>query len=157
MKSLRLFIILTTVLLTSCLKEQSKSFDKQEIISEIQTMFENYHEAIKQDGLTAEFDYLDSSDDFFWVPPGYKSALKNDSIKAILLQNNKSIQSISFDFETLEIFPLSEKIANYSGIVKGIMIDTSNLTSNFKIIESGTLIKRTDGWKLLNGQSRNLD
>ncbi|WP_250433904.1 hypothetical protein [Hanstruepera flava] len=157
MKPISLYFLLILILSTSCKKEQSKALDKLQVISEIETMFDEYHEAIKQDGLPAEFDYLDDSDDFFWVPPGYQSAIKYDSIKAILILNNKSIQSISFEFQTLEIFPLSSEIANYSGIVKGKMVDTANVISNFKIIESGTLIKRTDGWKLLNGQSRNLD
>ncbi len=51
------------------------------------------------------------------------------------------------------MFPLSEKIANYSGIVKGSMIDTSGIKASVLIIESGTVIKRLDGWKLLSGQS----
>ncbi|PNQ73789.1 hypothetical protein C1T31_05500 [Hanstruepera neustonica] len=157
MKYLKLNALLLIFVLLGCQKEKAEVFNKEETITEIKSMFDNYHEAIKQNGLPAEFDYLDDSDDFFWVPPGYKSVIKYDSIKSILIQNNKSIQSISFEFETLEIFPLSPEIANYSGIVKGKMIDTANATSNFKIIESGTLIKRTDGWKLLNGQSRNLD
>lgn len=157
MKYSRLYSFLIIFLVLGCQKEQSKEFAKAQIIAEIETMFHNYHLAIKDNGLPAEFDYLDSSEDFFWVPPGYKSAIKYDSIKAILIENNKSIQSISFEFETLEVFPLSEIIANYSGIVKGKMTDTAQVTSSFKIIESGTLIKRSNGWKLLNGQSRNLE
>ena len=156
MKFIHLFTLFILILF-GCKKEQSKTWYETQVINEIETMFNAYHEAIKQNGLSAEFDYLDNSDDFFWVPPGYTSVIKYDSIKAILLHNDKSIQSISFEFESLEIFPLSPEIANYSGIVKGEMIDTANATSNFKIIESGTLIKRTDGWKLLNGQSRHLD
>lgn len=157
MKYSRLCSFLIILVVLGCNKEQSKEFDKAQIITEIETMFQNYHQAIKENGLPAEFDYLDTSEDFFWVPPGYKSAIKYDSIKAILIENNKSIQSVSFEFETLEVFPLSKKIANYSGIVKGKMTDTSQVTSFFKIIESGTLIKHADGWKLLNGQSRNLE
>lgn len=157
MKYSKLYSFLIIILVLGCKKEQTKKLDKTQIVSEIEMMFNDYHEAIKQNGLPAEFDYLDNSNDFFWIPPGYKSTVKYDSIKAILIENNKSIQSISFEFETLEIFPLTPEIANYSGSVKGEMLDTSNVTSNFKIIESGTLIKRADGWKLLNGQSRNLD
>jgi len=33
------------------------------------------------------------------------------------------------------------------------MIDTSGIKSSAIIIESGTVIKRSDGWKLLSGQS----
>lgn len=157
MKYLRLLTISIIITLTHCKERPSQDFNSDTIIAEIQTMFKNYHDAIKKDGLTAEFDFLDDSDDFFWVPPAYKSALKYDSIKRILIENNKSIKQVSFEFETLEIFPLTRTIANYSGIVIGTMTDTSQVASVFKIIESGTLIKRLDGWKLLNGQSRNLE
>lgn len=130
--------------------------NKEIIEREIRQMFDNYHNDIKKDGLKAEFKYLDNSSDFFWVPPGYDSALSFDSVKTILLSNSKFIHSIEFSWDTLQVFPLTNTIANYSEIVNGIMIDTSNTKSTFKIIESGTLIKRKDGWKLLNGQSRNL-
>jgi hypothetical protein len=33
------------------------------------------------------------------------------------------------------------------------MSDTSGKTSSFSLIESGVLIKREDGWKLLSGQT----
>jgi len=36
------------------------------------------------------------------------------------------------------------------------MIDTSGVKSSVQIIESGTVIKRKDGWKLLSGQSATL-
>ena len=149
------FLILT---LFSC-KHQTETLnqkDKEIIELEIHQMFDNYHNDIKKDGLKAEFKYLDNSSDFFWVPPGYDSALSFDSVKTILLSNSKFIHSIEFSWDTLQVFPLTHAIANYSGIVNGIMIDSLNTKSTFKIIESGTLIKRKDGWKLLNGQSRNL-
>lgn len=39
------------------------------------------------------------------------------------------------------------------GIVKGSMLDTSGIKASILIIESGTVIKRSDGWKLIRGQS----
>ena len=148
------FCMIFLVTLISC--DQSNKLNETEkelIISEVIEMFDNYHNDVKEDGLTAEFKYLDQSDDFFWVPPGYKSALAYDSIRHILENNAKSFQAIEFKWETLQIYPLSEKIANYSGIVKGSMTDTSGNKSSVIIIESGTIIKRSDGWKLLSGQS----
>ena len=41
--------------------------------------------------------------------------------------------------------------------MNGQTIDTAGIESNVLIIESGTLIKRGDGWKLLSGQSAILD
>lgn len=152
--SKNLIVLLFIAVLTSC--SQTKTLDeheKAEISSEITDMFNDYHKDILDGGLLAEFKYLDESSDFFWVPPGYASALSYDSVKSILEVNHKLLQSADFSWESLQIFPLSNEIANYSGIVEGIMTDTSGLASNVRIIESGTVIKRSDGWKILNGQS----
>ena len=127
--------------------------EKKRISEEVKTMFGHYHDAIKKEGLTGEFKYLDSSNDFFWVPPGYTSTLSFDSVKAILEKNAPSFKAIEFSFDTLQIFPLSSSLANYSGIVSGTMVDTAGISSSVKIIESGTVVKRADGWKLLCGQS----
>ena len=116
-------------------------------------MFSNYHDDIRRDGLTAEFKYLDSSADFFWVPPGYNSALSYDSVRTILEGNAKLFSGVEFSWTTLQIYPLTDEIATYSGIVNGAMTDTSGNVSSMQIIESGSVIKRADGWKLLNGQS----
>ena len=120
-------------------------------------MFNNYHGDIKKEGLTAEFKYLDQSSDFFWVPPGYNSALDYDSVYIILVNNAKMFSEVIFEWNTLQIFPLTEEIANYSGIVEGSMTDTSGIVNAVLIIESGTVVKRSDGWKLLSGQSAVLE
>ncbi len=116
-------------------------------------MLNDYHAAIKKDGLIAEFNYLDDSLDFFWVPPGYQSALSYDSVRTILEANAKAFKSTDLSWYTLEVFPQSNSLATYTGIVKGTMTDTANQTTNVSIIESGTLIKRENGWKLLCGQA----
>ena len=116
-------------------------------------MLHAYHKAIAQNGLKAEFAYLDSSEQFFWVPPGYTSALDFDSVKSILLQNDKAMEQVDFHWEELELFVLSPKIVNFTGIVGGQMLDTAGVASPVHIIESGSCIKRKDGWKLLSGQS----
>lgn len=127
--------------------------DKEEIIAEVSEMFEAYHNDIRMDGLTAEFAYLDDSEDFFWVPPGYNSALSYDSVRSILLTNAKLFKAVMFAWDTLQIFPLTFDIASYSGIVSGSMTDTTGNVSKVLIIESGTVIRRSDGWKILSGQS----
>ena len=150
----QIFGIVILMTLTSCSQtDKLNESEKELIINDVIEMFGNYHNDIRKDGLTAEFKYLDQSSDFFWVPPGYKSALSYDSVRQILEINAKSFQAIEFNWDTLQVFPLSDKIANYSGIVKGSMIDTSGIKSSVIIIESGTVIKRSDGWKLLSGQS----
>ena len=116
-------------------------------------MFENYHAEIKVGGLTTEFAYLDSSADFFWVPPGYNAALSYDSVRTILESNAKLFEAVEFSWDTLQVFPLSNDIATYAGIVNGVMTDTSGTIQRMRLIESGTLIKRKNRWKLLSGQS----
>lgn len=152
--SKNLFYLLIIASLTSC--SQTKSLteeEKVEITGDVKAMFNDYHRDILADGLIAEFKYLDKSSDFFWVPPGYESSLSYDSVKSILETNNKSLQSVDFSWESLQVFPLSIDIANYTGIVKGIMTDTAGVRSRMRVIESGTVIKREDGWKILSGQS----
>lgn len=127
------------------------------IKSEVEIMFKNYHMSIAEKGLTAEFDFLDNSDDFFWVPPGYQSALSYDSVHTILTQNALVFKQVNFEWDTLRINPLHKNLASFTGIVSGTMETHSGEITSMKIIESGTVIKRKDGWKLLNGQSALLD
>ena len=136
--------------------KDSNKLNREVVIREVQQMLDNYHDDIKKGGLTAEFKYLDDSEDFFWVPPGYESALTYDSVKTILETNASNFRNVEFHWDALQIFPLTNEISNYSGIVGGRLTDTSNNSIIVSIIESGTLIKRHDGWKLLNGQSANL-
>jgi len=131
--------------------------EKGQVTSEVIDMFDNYHADIKAGGLTAEFAYLDSSADFFWVPPGYKAALSYDSVKTILEGNALLFQEVDFRWDTLQVFPLSNEIATYTGIVKGEMTDTTGVVAKMRLIESGTLIKREGDWKLLSGQSAVLE
>lgn len=148
--------LLFAVIFNSYGQKALSSESKDAITREIQKMFDNYHNDITKNGLTSEFKYLDESSDFFWVPPGYEKVLDYDTIKKILIENSKAINFIEFSWESIKIFPLTNKIANYSGIAKCVQVDINNNPITFKIIESGTLIKRKDGWKFLNGQSRNL-
>ena len=154
------FLALSIVfLLTSCAQVQEKSNDdwsKEVVIKEVIQMFDDYHRDIEAQGLTAEFEYLDSSDDFFWVPPGYNSTLSYDSVRLILEKNALAFTEVKFSWETLIVLPLTDQIATYSGIVIGAMKDTAGVESPVRIIESGTVIKREDGWKLLCGQSATL-
>ena len=119
-------------------------------------MFDAYHKAIDDEGLLGEFPFLDTSANFFWVIPGSKTAIGIDSVKAILTATAPQFSEVHFHWQSLDIFPLSNTLANFTGITKGSMKDTSGVDSQVSIVESGTVIKRSDGWKLLSGQSANL-
>ena len=131
--------------------------DKANIIKEIHQTLSNYYSDIKKDGLTAELKYLDHSADFFWVPPGYAGAISYDSVSTILKQNAPLFSLIDNSYDTLRIIPLSRDLATYTGRLKSIMTDTSNKSISFSLLETGVLIKRDDGWKLLHGQTTTLN
>jgi len=150
-------IFIFLVLFSCAPSPELNSAKKDEIRKEVQQFLMNYHEAIAKDGLTAEFDYLDASPNFFWVPPGYASALKYDSVRSILESNAKNFSEVQFTWRTLDLFPMSNSFVNFSGIVDGKMTDLSGVTAQMSILESGTIIKRAEGWKLLSGQSRMLN
>jgi hypothetical protein len=131
----------------------SQEHNEEATIKEILAMFDDYHRDISEYGLRGEFDYLDSTEEFFWVPPGYSESLTYDSVRTILEQNAPAFDRIHYSWDQLKIFPFNADLASYTGIVRGSMTDTAGKTIQVRIIESGTVIKRKAGWKLLNGQS----
>jgi len=127
--------------------------EKTIIVNEVAETLENYYSDIADKGLMAEFDYLDSSRDFFWVPPGSAVALSYDSIYRVLGQNAQMFRSIVSEWDTLGITPLSPELALYTGRLRSTATDTSGVTSTVRLVETGLMIKRRDGWKLLSGQT----
>lgn len=142
-----LFILLV---LAGC----SKQMDSSQVRQDAFDMLHHYHEAMERDGLLAEFEFLDDSPEFFWIPPGYMSALDYDSVKTILENNAPAISSIQIKWENLEVNALTSETATFHGVVISAMTDTSGQVNSARMLESGTLIRRTDGWKLLSGQTR---
>jgi len=140
----------------SCSPETAQdSYSRDAVISEVRTMTDNFFNDINKEGFEAEFRYLDSTDDFFWVIPGSDQAIDYDSVYTILKQSAPDFDQIKFHWDQLNIYPLSSSIASYTGIVGGSMhqISTDSLWK-IGLIESGVFIKRDDGWKFLCGQSR---
>lgn len=127
--------------------------EKKVMQAEIRKTLERYHRDIREEGLLAELKYLDASEDFFWVPPGYTSAISYDSVAAFLKGQSGHFRKIENAFDTLRILPQSREIASYTGRLISTMTDTTGEISTFTLWETGLLIKRTDGWKLLSGQT----
>jgi hypothetical protein len=149
-----LLTIFTILLIFSC--RQAKPLDeneKEHIIEDVHQTLDNYYKEIRKSGLTAEFKYLDNSSDFFWVPPGYSRSISYDSVAKILNQNAPRYKFIGNTFDTLRIIPLSKELATYTCRLSSIMTDTSDKTITFSLVETGVVIKRKSGWKLLCGQS----
>jgi hypothetical protein len=152
---LAIFAILT---IASCNRPASlNENEKGGIVKDIRQALDNYHNDVKESGLTAEFKYLDNSPEFFWVPPGYTSAISYDSVVTILKQNAPRYRSIINSFDKLRIIPLSNELASYTAQLTSTMTDTSGKATTFSLVETGVLIKRQDGWKLLNGQTSMLN
>ncbi|HOZ87721.1 MAG TPA: nuclear transport factor 2 family protein [Bacteroidia bacterium] len=147
--------LLTTV---SCRQSESlNESEKTKIINEVRQTLDSYYNDIKKSGLTAEFKYLDNSPEFFWVPPGFSCSISYDSVAAILKQNASIYTSIVNAFDTLRIIPLSRELATYTGRLRSSITDTSGKVMAFSLVETAVLIKREDGWKLLNGQTSNVN
>ncbi len=155
-----LLIWVLALAIAGCQQAETPRWDKakkEKVLKEVTAMLHNYFSDIKKEGLTAEFRYLDNSPDFFWVPPGYQTVIYYDSVYKTLLIHDQGLQSVAFYWSSLEVHPLSEEIANYTGIVKGTIVDTAGQVNQVHMIETGTAIKRAEGWKILSGQSRNLE
>lgn len=135
---------------------QSTTMTKDEIARielDVRLTLSNYYDDIRKSGLTAEFKYLDHSTDFFWVPPGYSSCISYDSVVQVLEENAPKFKYIDNSFDTLRIVPLSKEIATYTGRLHSMMTDSNGKVMTFQLVETGVLIKRKDGWKLLSGQT----
>lgn len=153
------FILFTfwLIIFTSCqqpLQEESLTdAEKAETIADVRQMLNDYFYDMQNVGLLSEFKYLDSTPDFFWVPPGYESAIDYDSVQAILIKSAPLYRSISYQWDTLRIIPLTKDLVNYTGRINGILIDAAGNSTTLQMLETGIIIKRPDGWKLLSGQS----
>jgi hypothetical protein len=142
------------VLLASCRSSTSLDPAKQaEIAAAAKQALKNYYDDLRAAGLLAEFKWLDSSASFFWIPPGYASPINFDSVAKIIRSNSLAIKSIDENWEELHIHTLSDEIVSYSGRLHSLTIDTAGNKHSTRLVETGILVKRAAGWKLLCGQT----
>jgi hypothetical protein len=146
---------LSVLLIASCGQSSlTLTEDQKKVITrEVEQTLNNYCDDVRKMGFNAEFKYLDSSPDFFWVPPGFSSAISYDSVAFILKRNAPLFKSINNVYETLRIVPIGERQACYTAKVFSTMTDRAGNKSIISLVETGVLIKRSSGWKLLNGQT----
>ena len=149
-----LFHICIAVLICSCNQPAGLTdAERTTKATEARQMLVGYNDDIREHGLLAEFAYLDSSAQFFWVPPGYTSPLSFDTVAKIMRANAAVIKKMDNRWDTLIVNVLSSDIATYTGKLHSTITDTAGKIFNTHLIESGTMIKRKDGWKLLSGQT----
>src|SRR5688572_33335994 len=98
-----IWTILTLISLISCRQPtELTEKEKEELIISIRQTLDNYYNDIRKSGLLAELNYLDSSADFFWVPPGYNQSISYDSVVSILKQNAPYYKYVDNAFDTLK-------------------------------------------------------
>lgn len=149
------FIILLIIL--SCAPKKLTETEKTEIIADVRSTFDNFYDDIRRFGLTAEFRYLDNSPEFFWVPPGYSEAISYDSVAAVLKRDASKYMLVDNSLHTLRVIPVSKEYAVYTGRLTSIITDHTGMTTTFSLVETGMMVKRHDGWKLLSGQTSVLE
>lgn len=132
------------------------SFDKEKVTQEIKETLKNYFDDMNNEGLLSEFKYLDSSEDFFWVPPGFNKRLNYAETRSVIEDNAPQMLNIDNQWKSIEIHALSNNFATYTGVVSAKYNDTANMPHNYELIETGVLIKRGDNWKILCGQTAQL-
>ncbi len=138
----------------ACQKTEALTESEKEVIrNEVQQTLNDYYAAIRTGGMMAEFGYLDNSSEFFWVPPGYSSWISYDSVAAVLKMNAPAFRLVDNVWDTLRIDPLTREYATYSGTLHATMIDTAGTFTKATAVETGVVVKRKDGWKLLRGQT----
>ncbi|MFM9945667.1 MAG: hypothetical protein ACKVQB_10595 [Bacteroidia bacterium] len=147
-------IFSVSIVFLSCQETKGLSDKEKNLVADtIRQTLTNYSRDVKQAGLMAELKYLDSSADFFWVPPGYKSAILYDSVAKILRMNAPLFKSIDNSYKTLTIIVVSKRVATYNALLHSVSVNTSGKVYESDLIETGVLIKRPTGWKLLSGQT----
>ena len=139
--------------------EQSTLTDEEraKVTAEVRQMLTSYDDDVRENGLSAEFKYLDNSPDFFWVPPGYTSALAYDSVVTIIKKNAALFTKVDNSWDTLTIYPLTNRLASFTGKINSHITEITGNTMQFTLVETGMAIKREDGWKILNGQTAVLE
>ena len=126
---------------------------RKNIIDTVTQTLRNYYNAMDKGGLLTEFNYLDSSKEFYWLPPGYSAAIDYNAVASAIRASAADYQSIKIEWDTLSVDALSNKLARYTGRLRSKWTDTTGKSMNLTFVETGLLIKRENGWKLLSGQT----
>lgn len=147
-------LLCLAIAFASCAGRPSQhAMDRQKVAAEVRAMLTAYCDAIRQKGLLAEFAFLDSSADFYWVPPGYPATIGFDSVAAAIRRNAASLRTVDNRFDTLSVTALGDSLATYSGRLQSLITDTAGNSSVARLVETGVVIRRATGWKLLCGQT----
>lgn len=155
-QKIKFFILVSIVVTTFLSCNQSSTLtteDRKIIAEEVTSMLHNYQRSVKESGLMAELEYLDSSSNFFWVPPGYSSPINYDSVVTILKQSAPKFKTIDNTFEELTVVPLDKDNALYTARLRSVMTDTAGIETVVVLRETGVATRRNAYWRLFGGQT----
>lgn len=141
--------------LFSC-QQVDKNFtdeDKKQVEVEVNEMFAAYNKAVNEQGIVGELPYLDSSAEFFWVPPGYDGPINYAEVVSHAQQATAKFKRVKVAWQDLKIYPKTKDLAVYTGTLEFNTEDTAGITSHAILLETGVIVKHTDGWKLQSGQT----
>ena len=148
------FLLIGFILFSSCQQaEKTKTDADSNIVQQVKSTLEEISDAIKMHGITAEFKWIDSSADFFWVPPGFESPLSYDSVAKIMRSNSGRFKQVEEKWDLLEIQPLGNDHAVFTGRITSRTMDTANHSQEHQVVETGIMIRKEDGWKLHCGHT----
>lgn len=150
---LPVLVILLVLLACGADRTSLTEGERETIRAEATRMLTDYQRDVREEGFLAELRYLDRSDQFFWVPPGFSGPISYDSVRTILIQNAPRYERIDNRWDTLLVVPVGKVNAAFAGRVTSTSTDTSGTVFSATLLESGLLVRREDGWKLLNGQT----
>jgi hypothetical protein len=153
MKTILFLFVVCSILACSGRLGNLTNRQKKTIIKEVEAFFLDYSHAVRLRGVKAEFDFLDHSQEFYWIPPGYTSPISYDSVAAVLHQVAGNVKSIDNHYDTVRIIPLTTHLATYTSKVRSVIMDTAEVVTSLELLETGVVIKRKEGWKLLHGQT----
>ncbi len=82
---IQLLIGILTIQIFGCDNSATFSEAEKEIVSmDVKAMLHDYHDSMNNGGLLTEFEFLDNSAEFFWIPPGYSTPPSYDSVATVL-------------------------------------------------------------------------
>ncbi|QQR86043.1 MAG: hypothetical protein IPJ76_15760 [Flavobacteriales bacterium] len=142
-----------SVFMCTCAAHEAHRYEPQRIEAEVRAMFEQYANAQRSQGLRGELPFLDTSNAFFWVPPGYAGPIGFDSVRTIVERTAPTLRAIDPRWRALRIEPMNDSMAAYTGELEAVTVGMNDNTTRTTLLETGFVVKRADGWKLLCGQT----
>jgi hypothetical protein len=127
--------------------------EKEQITQQIRQTLNDYFHDVSKGGLLEEFRYLDSSEAFFWKPPGYDMAIDFDSVRRILVSNAGKFKKITNSLDSLMVLPLTVDLAVYKAWIHSEVVDMKGQTTNISLYENACMLRKEGRWKLLNGST----